>query len=65
MGSQTGERSGKRSFQSAIVDRHEVRNTYAGIKRRHPELGLEAQVVWLVKMIDRFQEEQAFKIGIA
>ena len=48
-------------FESAIAEKHEVRNTYAGIKRRHPEWSLEAQVVWLIKMIDHFEEEQVVR----
>jgi hypothetical protein len=48
-------------FESAIAEKHEVRNTYAGIKRRHPEWSLEAQVVWLIKTIDHFEEEQVVR----
>lgn len=32
-------------FESTIVDRYEVRNTNAGIKRRHPHWNLDAQVL--------------------
>ena len=45
-------------FESTIAEKHEVRNTYAGIKLRHPEWSLEARVAWLIKMIDHFEEEQ-------
>jgi hypothetical protein len=51
----------KEYFESAIAEKHEVRNTYAGIKRRHPVRSLEAQVVWLIKMIDHFEEEQVVR----
>ena len=48
-------------FESAIAEKHEVRNTYAGIKRRHPEWSLEAQVEGLINMIDHFAEEQVVR----
>ena len=48
-------------FESAIAEKHEVRNTYTRIKRRHPEWSQEAQVVWLIKMIDLFEEEQVVR----